>query len=276
MAAHFLSAGYELSVFNRTRAKADSLIQQGAQWCGTPGEVARSAGIILSMVGYPEDVERIYLGAEGVIAHAAEGSLLIDLTTSRPDLAIRIAEAASRKKLDALDAPVSGGDRGAREATLSVMVGGLKDAFERAKPVLKIIGKNIVYQGPAGSGQHAKLCNQIAIASGMLGVCEAFHYAEQAGLSPATVLESISSGAAGSWSLSNLAPRILNEDYSPGFYVRHFIKDLKIALEGAEAMQVDLPGLKLAHRLYQALSDMGADSQGTQALMRWYREFPGK
>jgi len=272
MAHRLLAAGYTLRVYNRTRAKAATLLEQGAQWCDRAAEAAEGADVVISIVGFPEDVRTLYLGETGVLAQAGAGQLLIDMTTSDPQLAVEIAQQATAKGCAALDAPVSGGDIGAREGRLSIMVGGSENAFERALPILRQMGENIVRQGEAGCGQHCKMANQIAIASNMLGVCEAIAYAEQAGLAPQTVLESISSGAAGSWSLTNLAPRMLADDYSPGFFIRHFVKDLSIALASAEALQLSLPGLKLAHQCYAQLEAMGEGGRGTQALMKFYRD----
>ncbi len=270
MAGHILKAGYTLQVYNRSKERAQSLLDDGAQWQDTVAGVASNSDIIITIVGFPHDVEEVYLGADGIIAHAKSGSLLIDMTTSRPNLAKQIADDAAKKDIASVDAPVSGGDLGAREAKLSIMVGGEKAAFERAKPVLDIMGKNIVLQGPAGSGQHTKMCNQIAIAPLMIGVVEAMEYAKQSGLEPFTVLKSIESGAAGSWSLSNIAPRALKEDFAPGFYVKHFIKDMGIALDSAREMNLDLPGLSLAKKLYDKLAELGFENDGTQALFRIY------
>ena len=270
MAGHLLAAGHTLHVTTRTRTKAQALLDRGARWHDSPAALASRCDVICTMVGFPADVEAVYFGEAGLLATAAPGALLIDFTTSRPDLAVRIADAAAQRGLLALDAPVSGGDKGAREATLSIMVGGAPAAFETARPLLETVGKQIVLQGPAGSGQHCKMCNQIAIAGTMIGVCESLVYARQAGLEPVRVLESIASGAAGSWSLSNLAPRMLAGDFAPGFYVKHFIKDLGIALDAAQAMQLDLPGLGLALRLYRELAADGGAELGTQALIqRW-------
>ena len=271
MAGHLLAAGYPLSVFNRTRERAGTLVSQGAAWCDSPGEVAASSDIIITIVGFPKDVESIYLDANGIVERAPSGSIFVDMTTSSPELAIRINEAAKRREIQSLDAPVSGGDIGAREARLSIMVGGDKAAFEKAKPLLDIMGANVVLQGAAGSGQHTKMCNQIAIASGMMAICESMAYAKASGLDPETVLKSISSGAAASWSLSNLAPRMLGEDFAPGFYVKHFIKDLHIALDSAEKLKLELPGLRLASELYEKLAGTGCEDDGTQALFKLYR-----
>ncbi|MBL4575642.1 MAG: NAD(P)-dependent oxidoreductase [Opitutaceae bacterium] len=272
MAGHLQEAGYPLRVFNRTQAKADHLVNKGATWCATPGEAARGADFILTIVGFPNDVEAVYLGENGILSSAKQGSILIDLTTSRPDLAIKIAEQASAQGIGALDAPVSGGDAGAKAARLSIMVGGRTEDFQKALPILNVMGAKIVHQGESGAGQYTKMCNQIAIASGMMGVCEAMAYAQKAGLNPTTVLQSIESGAAASWSLSNLMPRALAGDFEPGFFVKHFIKDMKIAIESAEAMQLDLPGLTLAKKLYEKLAASGYENNGTQALFKQYTE----
>lgn len=270
MARHLLDAGHSVNVFNRTRSKSEPLVSAGAVWHESIGSVAQHSDVIITIVGFPSDVESIYLGDDGIIAHAKPGALLIDMTTSSPDLAMRIAEEAGKKEMQTLDAPVSGGDVGAREARLSIMVGGEKEAFDCARSIFDTMGKNIVYQGPAGSGQHTKMCNQIAIAAGMVAICEAMTYAKKAGLDPFTVLQSIESGAAGSWSLSNLAPRFLKEDYAPGFYVKHFIKDMRIALDSAERMNLELPGLALAKQMYDKLVALGGENDGTQALFKLY------
>ena len=272
MAGHLLDAGYSVHVYNRTQAKAKDMVDRGAQWQSSPGKVAAAADVIITIVGFPVDVESVYLGEDGVLAQARSGSLAIDMTTSCPNLASRIAQEAAAKGIEVLDAPVSGGDIGAREARLSIMVGGSVSGFERALPLFEIMGKNIVHQGPAGSGQHTKMCNQIAIASGMMAISEAMAYAKKSGLQPETVLKSIESGAAGSWSLTNLAPRVLKGDYAPGFFVKHFIKDMKIAIESAQAMGLDLPGLQLAKKLYDQLASKGCEDDGTQALFKLYEE----
>jgi len=272
MAGHLLDAGYSVHVYNRTQSKAQDLVDRGAQWQSSPGKVAAAADVIITIVGFPADVESVYLGEDGVLAQARSGSLAIDMTTSCPNLASRIAQEAAAKGIEVLDAPVSGGDIGAREARLSIMVGGSVSGFERALPLFEIMGKNIVHQGPAGSGQHTKMCNQIAIASGMMAISEAMAYAQKSGLQPETVLKSIESGAAGSWSLTNLAPRVLKGDYAPGFFVKHFIKDMKIAIESAQAMGLDLPGLQLAKKLYDQLASKGCEDDGTQALFKLYEE----
>ncbi|KSU81769.1 3-hydroxyisobutyrate dehydrogenase [Fictibacillus enclensis] len=268
MAAHLLKAGHPVHIYTRTKEKAEDLIKQGAQWKETVAEVAQTSQVVISMVGYPSDVEEVYFGEKGILENAEEGTYLIDMTTSSPLLAQKIDARAKELNLHALDAPVSGGDVGAREARLSIMVGGEKEDFEAVLPVFELMGQNIVYQGKAGAGQHTKMCNQIAIASGMIGVCEAVIYAEKAGLDPNTVLKSIESGAAGSWSLSNLAPRIIKGNFEPGFYVKHFIKDMKIALESAGEMGILTPGLQLAKDLYEELAEMGEENSGTHALYK--------
>lgn len=270
MAGHLLAAGHELAVFNRTRQRAEELLVNGATWADTPADAARDMDVVFTIVGFPKDVEEVYFGDHGVLAAVSGGSVVVDMTTSRPDLATRIADAAAERGVGALDAPVSGGDVGAQEARLSIMVGGDRPSFDRVLPLLELMGANIVYQGTAGSGQHTKMCNQIAIAAGMLGVCEAVSYAKNAGLDPDTVLQSISAGAAGSWSLSNLAPRMIAGNFAPGFYVKHFIKDLTIAVESAEAMGLELPGLALARRMYEKLAAQGGENDGTQALYKLY------
>lgn len=270
MAKNLMKNGYRLLVYSRTRAKAEELIEAGAEWRNSPGEAAKDADAVITMVGYPHDVEEVYLGEGGIIANAKKGAYLIDMTTSSPKLAQRIYNEAKKAGLYALDAPVSGGDIGAREGRLSIMVGGDKEVFEAALPLFEAMGTNIVLQGGPGAGQHTKMCNQIAIASNMIGVCEALIYAKKSGLDPKNVLKSIETGAAGSWSLSNLAPRIINGDFEPGFYVKHFVKDMGIALESAREMGLDLPGLKLASELYQKMVDNGFGDKGTQVLYKYF------
>ncbi|MDQ0163847.1 NAD(P)-dependent oxidoreductase [Aeribacillus alveayuensis] len=268
MANHLLNAGYRVYVYNRTKEKAETLIQQGAIWSNSVQGLASQANVIITIVGYPQDVEEIYLGEHGILNTAKPGTYVIDMTTSSPRLAKKIFQASQEKGIHALDAPVSGGDVGAREATLSIMVGGEKEDFETVHPLLKLMGTNIVLQGKAGAGQYTKMCNQIAIASNMIGVCEAILYAKKSGLDPKNVLKSIENGAAGSWSLSHLAPRIIDGDFNPGFYVKHFIKDMNIALESAEELGVQTPGLSLAKSLYEQLAEMGEENSGTHALYK--------
>ncbi|MGE7183085.1 NAD(P)-dependent oxidoreductase [Peribacillus sp. NPDC006672] len=270
MAVNLLKAGFEVIVYTRTKEKASELLSKGAKWASAPKEIAHIANVIISMVGYPSDVEEIYFGENGLIENGKKGTHLIDMTTSTPSLAMRIAEEAKKRGMQSLDAPVSGGDIGARDAKLTIMVGGESEAFEAVRSIFDIIGSNVVYQGPAGSGQHTKMCNQIAIASNMIGVTEAISYAKKAGLDPDRVLRSISSGSAGSWSLSNLVPRMVKGDFEPGFYIKHFIKDMKIALDEAEKMGMDAPGLSLSKSLYEGLAEAGEENSGTQALYKYY------
>ncbi|WP_423751966.1 NAD(P)-dependent oxidoreductase [Brevibacillus parabrevis] len=270
MAKHFLQAGYSVLIYTRTKAKAQELLDAGAVWKEQVSELAAQADVIITMVGYPSDVEEVYLGADGIIAHAKPGTYLVDMTTSKPSLAQKIYEEAKQHSLHSLDAPVSGGDVGAREARLTIMVGGDQEAFEAVEPLLAIMGKNVVLQGGPGAGQHTKMCNQICIATNMIGVCEAIAYAKKAGLDPARVLTSIEAGAAGSWSLSNLAPRMIAENFAPGFYIKHFIKDMGIALEAAEEMGLLTPGLALSKSLYEELAEKGEADSGTQALIKWF------
>lgn len=268
MAGHFLAAGCEVRVHNRTREKAESLVAAGATWSSTAAGVATDAEVVCMMVGFPRDVEQVALGPSGVLAAMRPGTLFIDFTTSSPTLAREMFSVAERRGIEALDAPVSGGDVGAREARLSIMVGGTAEGYRRALPLLEKLGKTLVHQGAAGSGQHAKMVNQILIATNMIGVCEGLVYARRAGLDPQAVLKSVGGGAAASWSLSHLAPRILNGDLQPGFYVKHFLKDLTLAMEEAERMKLDLPGLALARRLYERVREEGGENLGTQALIQ--------
>lgn len=271
MARHLKKAGFPLQIYTRTKEKAQELIDDGAVWKDSPAAIAADCNLIITIVGFPKDVEEVYLGDAGILNAVQEGAYLIDMTTSSPDLAVKIHAAAQKMGCFALDAPVSGGDVGAREARLSIMVGGDQEAFDTVQPVLDIMGANIVYQGAPGSGQHTKMANQIAIAAGMLGVCEAIAYANKAGLDPETVLKSIAGGAAGSWSLSNLAPRMIADNFDPGFYVKHFIKDMTIASTSARELNLDTPGLDLAKRMYEALAERGGGDFGTQALYKLYQ-----
>jgi 3-hydroxyisobutyrate dehydrogenase len=271
MADHLMAAGYSMVIYSRTKEKAEEIINKGAQWAETVKEVAEKASVVITMVGYPKDVEEVYLGENGLIPNGRVGSYFIDMTTSAPSLAVKIFEEAKKRGIQSLDAPVSGGDVGAREAKLSIMVGGEKEAFESVRTLLEHLGTNIVYQGNAGSGQHTKMSNQIAIASNMIGVCEAIIYAEKAGLDPEKVLKSITTGAAGSWSLSNLVPRMLKGNFEPGFYIKHFIKDMKIAIDEAEQMGMEVPGLSLAKSLYDQLVEKGEENSGTQALYKYWQ-----
>lgn len=269
MIRNLMKAGYTLQVFNRTKSKADDLIAEGAAWKSSPAEAAEGADAVITMVGYPKDVASIYFD-NGIIDHAEPGAYLIDMTTSSPQLAEKIYQAAAEKGLHALDAPVSGGDVGAKNGSLSIMIGGDPEVAETLAPVFQVMGQKIVYQGKAGSGQHTKMANQIAIASNMIGVAEALSYAKHAGLDTDKVMESIETGAAGSWSLSHLGRRMLKGDFAPGFYIKHLIKDERIALKSAKAMGLDTPGLALSEKIYNELAEKGEESSGTQAIYKKY------
>lgn len=268
---HFLAAGHEVSVFNRTKSKTDELVAKGAVWKDTPAEVTTFSEIVFSMVGYPSDVEEIYYGEKGILSVDVTNKILIDLTTSTPTLAEKIYQTAKEKGAASLDAPVSGGDLGAQNGTLTIMVGGDQVAYDRVTPLFEIMGKSYSLQGAAGAGQHTKMANQIMIAGTMTGLTEMLVYAKAADLDVEKVLDTLSGGAAQNWSMTNYAPRILKADYSPGFFVKHFIKDLKIALDEAKKMQLDLPATKLATELYERLADQGFENDGTQALIKlWW------
>lgn len=267
MCAHILDAGYAVTLFTRTRAKAGALLERGARWAASAAEAAAASHVVCTMVGFPDDVRQVYFGSGGIFEGVREGTILVDMTTTEPQLARSIDAEAQRRGAHAVDAPVSGGDVGARNATLSIMVGGDPAAVTAVRPLLEILGKNIVHQGPAGSGQHAKMCNQIVIAGTMIGVCESLLYAVRAGLDPEKVLQSISRGAAACWALDNLVPRMMRRDFAPGFYVEHFIKDMGIALKEAERMNLSLPGLALVRQLYVAVKAQGHGRKGTQALL---------
>lgn len=268
---HLLAANYSVTIYSRTRAKAVELIEMGADWVETARAAAEQADVIFTMVGYPADVEAVYFGEDGVFSGGKAGQIIVDMTTSSPALAKRIAARAVEIGMSSVDAPVSGGDIGAQNGVLSIMCGGDEGTFNELKPILQHFGEKIVYQGVAGAGQHTKMANQIAIATNMIGVCEAIAYAEQAGLNPETVLTSISTGAAGSWSLSNLAPRMLAGDFEPGFFVKHFLKDMDIALKEAEMMELKLPGLITARQMYAQLIEKGYGEKGTQVLYKQYK-----
>ncbi len=266
MCGHLLAAGYDVTLFTRTRSKAEPLLESGAHWADNPRAVAAASDVVFTLVGYPTDVEQVILGDDGVLSGCRPGTIVVDMTTSRPSLAVRIAARAAEKQVWAVDAPVSGGDVGARNATLSIMIGGTVEVVEALQPCWQVLGGTIVRQGGPGAGQHTKMVNQTLIATGMIGVCEALLYGYRAGLDLQTVLESVSSGAAGSWSLSNLGPRIIARQFEPGFFVEHFIKDMGIALDEAQRMNLSLPGLALAHQLYLALAAQGHARDGTHAL----------
>jgi 3-hydroxyisobutyrate dehydrogenase len=267
MAGHLQAAGHTLFVFNRTKSKAEPLLHHGATWCDSPAEVAHKAEIVFTMVGFPRDVEEVYWGKDGILSVAGLCRIVVDFTTSQPGVARTIAERAAVRNIASLDAPVSGGDIGARNATLAIMVGGDQKTFEEVLPLFQVLGKNIKHMGPAGAGQHTKMCNQILIAGTMIGVCESLLYASKVGLDQQAVIDIIGQGAAGSWSINNLGPRIVQGNYDPGFFVEHFIKDMGIALREAAALNLALPGLALVHQLYIALQAQGRGRLGTQALM---------
>lgn len=272
MVKNLQKAGYDINIYTRTKAKAEALLNETTLWKDSPAEIASSSDVIITMVGYPQDVEEVYFGENGILNHAKKSAYLIDMTTSKPSLAEKIYAEAKEKGMHSLDAPVSGGDVGAQNGTLAIMVGGDQAAFDDVLPIFQIMGENIVLQGTAGAGQHTKLANQITIASNMIGVCEAIMYSKKAGLDPSSVLESITTGAAGSWSLSNLAPRMIKGDYAPGFFVKHFIKDMIIALESAEELGLKTPGLSLSLSLYRELAEMGEQDSGTQALIKYFEQ----
>lgn len=271
MAGHILNGGYPLYVYTRTKEKAAELLDKGAIWAATPKEIAHQAKYVFTIIGTPNDVEEVYLGENGLITNGKENTYFIDMTTSSPTLAQRLYEEGKKKGIHVLDAPVSGGDIGAKEARLAIMVGGDEQDFDVVLPLFQLMGKNIAYFGKGGSGQHTKMANQIAIAPTMIGVCESLIYAKKAGLNVQKVVDLISTGAAASFSLSNYAPRILKEDYSPGFFIKHFIKDMTIALNEAEKMNLDLPGLTLAKQMYEKLAKMGEENSGTQALYKYWQ-----
>ena len=266
MAARLREAGHSLTINTRTKSKAQSLLDAGAQWAESPRVVAEQTDVVFTIVGFPDDVREVYFGEDGLLAGAKEGTTLVDMTTTEPSLAVEIYQKAKEQNVPTVDAPVSGGDVGAKQGTLSVMVGGDRDAVDRMMPLLELMGKNIIYQGEAGAGQHTKMCNQITIAGTMVGVCESLLYGYPAGLDLPNMLRSISGGAAACWTLDNLAPRIVNRNFDPGFYVEHFIKDMGIALQEAHRMGLSMPGLALAHQLYEATKAQGHGKLGTHAL----------
>lgn len=276
MSAHLQNNGLELFVYNRTKSKADNLIKNGAVWCDTPKEVAEKSDILFSIVGFPNDVEEVYLGPNGVIEGLHEGLICCDMTTTKPSLMVKIANIFKNHKVSFADAPVSGGDVGARNATLSFMVGSDDETYEALYPYFSMMGKTINHNGSVGAGQHTKMCNQITIAGTMIGVTEALVYAAKAGLDLNTMLNTISKGAAGCWTLDNLAPRVVNKNFDPGFMIEHFVKDMKIALEEADNMGIALPGLALVKQLYTALINQGYGKNGTQALVKALESLNGE
>ncbi len=268
MCLHILKKGYQLSLYNRTKEKTEELCREGASWFDTPGEVAAASDVTFTMVGEPTDVEQVILGKRGILEGSRPGTLIVDMTTSEPSLARLIYEKAKGKSVSSLDAPVSGGDIGAREGTLAIMVGGDEDAFKRVLPVFELMGKNIAYMGGPGMGQHTKMSNQIVIAAAMVGVVESLLYARRAGLDLDALIDIIGKGAASSWSLNQLGRRIVKGDFAPGFYIRHFVKDMGIALLEARKMKLSLPGLALANQFYTAAIAEGLETEGTQALYK--------
>jgi 3-hydroxyisobutyrate dehydrogenase len=275
MAGHLLAAGYSLTVFNRTRARADALLQKGARWAATPAEVARESDIVFTIVGFPEDVRQTYCGKDGLMSAARKGQIFVDMTTSPPSLAVDISEAAAKSGVSVLDAPVSGGQAGAENAKLTIMVGGAKEAYEKILPLFQKLGKSVTLLGPAGSGQHCKMVNQILIAGNMLALAESLTYARSCGIDAQMAIDAISQGAAASWSLSNLGPRILKNDFAAGFYVDHFVKDLGIALDEARRMKIPIPMVAQAEQLYIALQAQGHGRLGTQAIVKAYDALRG-
>jgi 3-hydroxyisobutyrate dehydrogenase len=275
MCRHVLAKGYSVTVYNRSREKARPLLDAGAAWADTPRALAERSDVVFAIVGFPKDVREVFLGPQGALAGSRPGMILVDMTTSEPSLAREIYEAAKAKGVASVDAPVSGGDVGAKNAALSIMIGGDADAVEAIRPLLECMGKTIIHQGPAGAGQHTKMVNQVLIATNMIGVCEGLLYGYKAGLDLKTVLQSVGVGAAGSWSLNNLGPRIMDRNFEPGFFVEHFIKDMGIALDEARRMNLCLPGLALAHQLYVAVQAQGWGRKGTHALMLALEQLSG-
>ncbi|MFO0789570.1 MAG: NAD(P)-dependent oxidoreductase [Pirellulales bacterium] len=267
MCGHLIDKGFRVTLFSRTKEKATDLVKRGAAWVASPKEVAAASDVIISIVGFPKDVREVLLGENGALAGCERGNILIDMTTSEPSLAKEIAAAAEQRGVISIDAPVSGGDVGARNATLSIMIGGDAAAVTALEPVWKAMGSKWVRQGGPGAGQHTKMVNQILIATGMIGVCEALLYGYKAGLNLETVLESVASGAAGSWSLSNYGPRMIAGNFDPGFFVEHFIKDMGIALAESRRMGLSMPGLALAEQLYLAVAAQGHGRKGTHSLL---------
>lgn len=267
MVGHLMAAGYQATVYNRSTAKTEELVARGARAAASPREVAENSDVVFAIVGFPKDVREVFLGPEGALAGSKPGTILVDMTTSEPSLAVEIYNAAKARGVASVDAPVSGGDIGAKEARLSIMIGGEKEAVDALSPLFSVMGKTIIHQGGPGAGQHTKMVNQILISTNMIGVCEALLYAYRAGLDLNTVLQSVSPGAAGSWSLSNLGPRMIAGNFDPGFFVEHFLKDMGIALAESRRMGLALPGLALAEQLYRAVEAQGMGRNGTHALL---------
>ncbi len=268
MCIRLINAGYSLNIYSRTKEKARKLIEMGAIWCESPKEVAEKSNIVFTIVGYPEDVKSVLLGSNGVLEGIEPSSIIVDMTTSEPELAGLIYSEAQKKEVDSIDAPVSGGDVGAKEGTLAIMCGGKREIFDKMRPIFEVLGKNIAYMGKAGAGQHTKMSNQILIASTMIGVVESLIYAYKAGLDLDSVIDVIGQGAASSWSINNLGRRIVNSNFDPGFFIKHFIKDMGIALKESKRMNLSLPGLALANQFYIAATAMGYENLGTQGLYK--------
>lgn len=270
MVRNLMKNGFEVSIYARTKAKVTDILAEGTLWCDSIAQCAQGKDAVITIVGYPKDVEEVYFGQGGILENASDGCVLIDMTTTSPQLSVKIEQAAKEKGLKALDAPVSGGDVGAKNGTLSIMVGGEKETYTQCLPIFQAMGTNIIYEGKAGAGQHTKMANQIALGGAIAGVCEALTYAKKVGLDLQTMLDSISKGAAGSWQMSNMAPRMLKGDFDPGFFVKHYIKDMNIALEEASHVNLTMPVLNEVHDMYQALDDQGMGDLGTQALIKYY------
>ncbi|MCL4107071.1 UNVERIFIED_CONTAM: hypothetical protein GTU68_050302 [Idotea baltica] len=266
MCGHLMKAGFAATVYSRTKSKAEGLTNDGAAWADSPKAVAENSDVVFSIVGFPSDVREVILGSQGALAGMKPGGILVDMTTSQPSLAVEIFEAAQAANVHSVDAPVSGGDIGAKNGTLSIMIGGESNVVKALQPCWDAMGQTIVHQGPAGAGQHTKMVNQTLIATGMIGVCEALLYGFKAGLDLETVMKSVASGAAGSWSLSNLGPRIIANNFDPGFFVEHFVKDMGIVLEESRRMGLSMPGLALGFQMYQAVVAQGSARKGTHAL----------
>ncbi len=275
MAGHLQQSGHDLHVFNRTRQKAESILKRGGRWCESPADIMGKAEIIFTMVGTPADVEEVYLGEKGILSVPGICRIVVDMTTSQPSLAKKIFTAAAGRGISSLDAPVSGGDIGARNATLAIMVGGERKTCDAVMPLFQVMGKSIAYMGEAGAGQHTKMCNQILVAGNMIGACESLLYASRIGLDEKAVIDIIGKGAAASWAINHLGPRIVQGDFSPGFMVDHFVKDMEIALREAASAGLALPGLVLVHQLYVDLQAQGKGASGTQALMLVLRKLSG-
>ena len=266
MCGHLMDQGFDATIYTRSKEKAQGLLDKGAQWADSPKAVAENSDVIFAIVGFPADVRAVFLGDDGALAGSKAGNILVDMTTSEPSLAVEIYEAAKAQGIHSVDAPVSGGDVGAKNGTLSIMIGGDKDVVDALQPMWDAMGQTIVHQGGAGAGQHTKMVNQTLIATNMIGVCGALLYGYKAGLDLPTVMQSVASGAAGSWSLSNLGPRIIDKNFDPGFFVEHFIKDMGIAIDEANKMGLCLPGLALSKQLYEGLKSQGHGRDGTHAL----------